>query len=475
MYKFVANHVFAPLLDVYRGTKTMKCLSVLEKTQWLSLEEIRQLQRERLAELIQHAYQTVPYYNQVFKERRLTPRDIKTPDDLVKLPILRREDVRRNFDTLISRGFPKREMILQSTGGSTGEPLRFYKTKKDMHSYGGAAKLQAYRWAGYDVGDKYALIGGAPFAVGQWPSFPDRVSNFFKRCVALHSRQMSEKSMQAFARKLENFQSVMIKGYPSALYLFASFIKHNNMAIRPKGVVTGGETLFDYHRRTIEEAFGCKVYDSYGSYEAPAIACECYEHSGYHIAVENVIVEVTDDNGEPRSPGEIGHIRLTNLHNYAMPLIRYEIGDLGALSEETCPCGRSLPLLKAIEGRGSEMLFGSEGRIIMPVFVPSLFRPGCTRSPSSVKQFEKIKQFQVVQEAKGEVIIKIIKDQNSSEEEFAYILTNFREHLGNDIRLNMEFVNSIPALPSGKRSYVVSRLAKEYFEQGNYMRRTGFQ
>lgn len=460
MYSNIAKNFLAPILDLLRGTKTMRCLKELEKSQWWPRDKILDLQSDRLRKLIRHVYETVPYYNQIFRERVLTPEDIKTQDDLVKLPILKRDDICHNFDTLVSRGFPKRGMIFQSTGGSTGRPLRFYKSKKDMYSYGGAAELRAYHWAGYNVGDKCALICGAPSELHHWPSFSGRVNNFFQRCMALHSRDMSERSMETFAQKLESFRPVMIKGYASALYFFASFIKQNDIAIQPKCVVSSAEKLFDTQRQTIEEAFGCKVYDFYGSHEVPTIACECSKHSGYHIAAENVIVEVTNDSGEPLRPGEIGKILLTNLHNYVMPFIRYEIGDLGILSEEMCPCGRSLPLMRSIEGRSGEVLFGSEGRIIMPVFIPYLFYPGCRRSPSGNEQFQKIKQFQVVQETRGEVIIKIVKAPNSSEEEFAYILTNFREHFGSDIKIDMKFVDSILPLPSGKRSYIVSSIEK---------------
>ena len=461
MYSTIAKKILAPTLDLLRGTKTMEYLKELEETQWWPRDRILDLQNDRLRKLIRHVYETVPYYNQIFRERRLTPEDIKTQDDLIKLPILKRDDIRHNFDNLVCRGFSKRGMIFQTTGGSTGEPLRFYKSKEDMYSYGGAAELRAYHWAGYNVGDKCALIGGAPFGLRHWPSFLGRVNDFFKRCMAFHSRDMSKRSMETFARKLESFRPVMIKGYASALYVFASFVKQNGIAIQPKCVVSSAEKLFDYQRQTIEEAFGCKVYDFYGSHEVPTIAHECSKHSGYHIAAENVIVEVTDDSGKSLKHGEIGKILLTNLHNYIMPFIRYEIGDLGILSEEMCSCGRSLPLMRSIEGRSGEVLFGSEGRIIMPVLIPYLFYPSCRRSPSGNEQFQKIKQFQVVQEKEGKIIVKIVKAPNSSEEEFAYILTNFREHFGSDIKIDMKFVDSIPPLPSGKRSYIVSRVPSQ--------------
>jgi phenylacetate-CoA ligase len=456
MYKSIAKHILAPLLDVYRGTKTMKCLQELEKTQWWPRDRILALQKERLRRLVSHAYDNVPYYHRIFEERGLKPEDIQTAEDLVKLPVLTKQLVRNNFRELMAKDFPQKEIVPHSTGGSTGEPLRFYRTKEDFYNWGSAAELRAYGWAGYEIGERCALL---------WEKYPynstiERFTRTFKefleRIVVFNAQEMSSEKLRLFWKKMEKLQPEFIRGYPTTIYLLSQFAeREGNLNIRPKAIIAAGEKLHDYQRDLFGKVFECEAYSFYGTNEAHVIAAECPEHSGYHITTENIIVEVVEAKGEPVPIGEEGRILITNLHNYAMPFVRYEMGDLGALSDQACPCGRGLPLLATVTGRAADNIFTKSGRCVPGISLP--FR--IFASPG-------IEQFQIVQETYEKVVIKLVLNREYPEDRLNQsikeILNQYRSILGEDMNISIEFVDQIPPTKSGKRRIVISNVPKPF-------------
>jgi len=416
----------------------------LQKTQWFKREEILDIQRKRLRSLIKHAYENVPYYHALFKERDLRPEDIKTVEDLNKLPTLTKNDIRNNSSDIIAKNFLRSQMISYSTGGTTGEPLQFCVTK-EYENAAYAAELRAYGWAGYKLGDKYALLWGSPRDIRELEKLRSKIENFFARCVILDAFEMSKESMRTFAYRLKEFKPKIIRGYTSPVYLFAKYLLLEGIdSIRPNAVITAAETLFDHERQTIQEAFNCEVYDFYGAREAATLSSECSEHSGYHINAENYVLEFLKE-GEYAAPGETGIILVTNLRNYVMPFIRYEIGDLGKPSDEACPCGRGLPLMKSIEGRTIDFLVASDGRLIFG-------------GPILIFKDLPVNQFQVVQETREKVIIKIVIGRTYSEEVTGYVLNEMHKYLGKKMRIDIEIVDSIPPTKSGKRRHVISKV-----------------
>ena len=206
IYPILAKRVFAPTLDQFRGTATMRCLRELEQSQWWPGDRLMDLQAQRLTALVTHAYDMVPYYRRLLDERHLKPHEIQTPDDLARLPELTKAAVRSNFGDLAARALPKKELLLRSTGGSTGQPLSFYRTKGDFYGWGSAAELRAYGWAGYTLGDKCALL---------WERYPyaspkDRVlrplRHRLQRVIGIDALRMSPEAMPAYARSLERIQ-----------------------------------------------------------------------------------------------------------------------------------------------------------------------------------------------------------------------------------------------------------------------------
>jgi phenylacetate-CoA ligase len=453
MYNFIVRHAMAPVLDIFRGTRTMKCLTELEHSQWWPREKIIELQNQRLRQLVEYAYHNVPYYQHIFDERGLKPNDVETSNDLVKLPILTKKIIRANSDDIKAGNFPEKERVRLHTGGSTGEPLAFYSTRYDHITLGFAARQRTYSSLGLKMGDKYADLSF------QYPyrSVFERLSqttvDFLSRKLHIGSQKIFTTEMPYWYRKIKDFQPIFMTGYPSAIYHLANFIQSERKpGIKLKAVITGAEQLYDFQRKCISEAFSCDTYDYYGSNEEHLIAFECHLHSGYHIAAENVIVEVIDEDGKPADEKRNGRIVITNLHNYAMPFIRYDIGDLGMRADIICDCGRGLPLLTSLQGRHCDLIRTVSKGLVPGINLPWEFLTGWG-----------IDQFQIVQEAIDKVVLKVVPRDTHAQQHISElnleVIRRYRPILGDEMRITVKSVEQIPRLMSGKLRVVVSAIA----------------
>jgi len=446
-----------PIYDFARRTSRFRVGRILEKIQWLPREEIERLQQKNLCAVLKHAYETVPYYRRVFRERRLSLGDVKRVTDLVKLPVLTKALVRRNFSDLVSHTFLKNELIPCRSGG-TGDQISFFITR-EQQSWEIAAEFRAYGWAGYRFGDKCVLFWGSPVDLAKYESMIKRFTSRFERIVVLNTYVLSDEVLEKYTCLMKRFDPIVVRGYASSVYLVANYMLENGIeGVRPKAVITSAESLLDFQRKTIEEAFGCKVFDYYGSREIGAIAAECEEHCGYHISAENVMLEFVKD-GEHVAAGEDGEILVTSLRNFGMPFIRYAIGDVGKSSYDVCSCGRGLPLMSSIEGRVSQFMAVYDKRLgrIIPV---STVAPG----PFSMALMQvPLESYRIVQESLDRVVIKAVKGKGYLQRHTDFIVAYVRKVFGDNIAVEVEFVDYLPPLPSGKRLVFISKINQ--FEQ----------
>jgi len=451
-YQLMMENLVLPIYDIARRTSRFKFSRVLQKTQWLPSEEIERLQTRNLRALLKHAYETVPYYRRVFRERGLSPRDIKSVDDLEKLPVLAKEDIKKNRGNLVSRSFPRNRLIPYESGG-TGNPIKFYITRESL-SWEVASEFRAYSWAGYRLGDRCFLVWGAPADLSKYKSMVTSLTTALERILVVDAYVMSDEVLSRFAYLLRKFNPEIIKGYATSVYMVAKYLHERGIDyVRPKAVITSAETLLDFRRKIIEETFGCPVFDYYGSREVGAIAAECEEHSGYHVSAENVVLEFVRDD-EHVAAGENGVLLVTNLRNFGMPFIRYKIEDVGRPSDEVCSCGRGLPLISSIEGRTSEFMavYDKQSGRIVPVRPAG---PGVLGMPLMHLPLE---SYRIIQESLDKVVIKAVKGHGYDQKHTDFLIEYARKHLGNNITIDVEFVDYLPPLPSGKRSYFISKI-----------------
>jgi len=431
------------------GINILRHLTELKKTQWWSPAQLGELQDQRLRLLIKHAYANVPYYRRAFRERKLMPDDIKTKGDLHKLPILTKDIIRKRFSDLKAVNFDSWKPWLSKTGGSTGEPLKFYITKTNI-SVGWACNFRGWEWAGYKLGDKCVTLGGSSIVPTQKPKFSKRLRYAMERNLPLSAVSMNKKIMNQYVEKIREFKPKFIRGYPSAMYVFAEHLKEEGIDdIKPKAIFTTAEVLYPVHRKAIENQLGCGVFDGYGARDGGPNAMECSEHSGLHVSVEGVAIEFVKDN-ETVSSGESGRVLCTDLFNYAMPFVRYEVGDVGTPTNELCPCGRGLPLVKSIGGRTTDIIRLGNGTVLSGPAFTLLF-----------KEFD-IEQYQIVQTAKNELLIKIVKGANYTENDTDFILSIVRNHAGEDVKVNVRIVDAIPVTKSGKRRFFISQVSNKW-------------
>jgi phenylacetate-CoA ligase len=454
MYNWVARNVLARTLDYARGTNTMSCLNALEKSQWWPKERVKELQNERLRKLIQYAYDNIPYYRREFDERALKPGDISCCADLRKLPTLNKKTIRRNFHLLQPANSQKKALVAGSTSGSTGEPLVFYSTKDDRYNWGYARAQRALSWSGYRLGDRIAdFHAGLPNQNGL-EKFINRIKSSFRKSLFIDPLIMSEESIPVMAKKLEVYRPEFLFGYPSAIYLMARYIQSKgSSSLKIKAVLTCDEQLYDYQRELFHKVFSCDTYSYYSAWEVFDIAGECAQHTGYHISAENVIVEITDEAGKPVPANVEGRILLTNLHNYAMPFIRYDIGDTGAISDVSCPCGRnSLPLLVNLSGRADTVILTRSGKQIPGRSIPQRFLATLG-----------VDQYQIVQESYEYVVVKIVLDKEYPEDTKTRVIQKiqacYKPILGKEITLDVQLVHQISPAKSGKRAVFISKLS----------------
>lgn len=426
----------------------------LRKTQWLDAGQVKDLQDEKLRRLIRHAYRNVPYYRRIMQEAGLRPEDIRGQADLHKMPFLTKKDIREHlyFD-IMSENHDKSEILRVTTSGSTGEPFVCYADRAQLELRW-AATLRAQEWTGYRFGDPTVRLWHQTLGMNRSQIAKERADAFFCNRSFIPVFELSDENLAKMVATVVNVQPVLMDGYAEALDFIARYIKTTGRVdVRPKALMSSAQTLPAASRRLIEDAFGCRVFDKYGSREFSGIAYECDAHDGHHVVAEAYIVEVLRD-GQPVAPGEVGEVVITDLNNTCMPFVRYRIGDLAEAVDptKTCACGRGAPRIGAIEGRVQSIIQGTDGR----------YQPGSFFA-HYLKEFDHaIKKFQVIQEERDAIIFRVVKGGRYSEEVLQEVLTTFRQYLGERMKIDVEFVDEVAMVRTGKRLASVSRLGIDF-------------
>lgn len=426
----------------------------LNRSQWLSRSDMRELQDEKLRRLVRHAYRNVPYYRARMREARITPQDVRGQVDLHKLPLLTKAAVKKHlyFD-ILSENHDKDQVLKVSTSGSTGEPFVCYADRAQLE-FRWAATLRSQEWTGYQFGDPCVRLWHQTLGMTKSQVAREVADAALTRRKFIPIFEMSDAKLESMIADIAAWQPVLMDGYAEALDFLAHYLKQRGeLNVRPKALMSSAQTLPDSSRKLIEEAFGCRVFDKYGSREFSGIAYECDAHAGHHVVGEGYIVEVLRD-GQPVAPGEVGEVVITDLNNFCLPFIRYRIGDLAvAMDAETnCPCGRGLPMLGNIEGRVQSIIQGTDNHYLPGTFFAHY-----------LKEFDHaIQRFQIVQERPNQMLFRVVKGGRFSDDVMAQILATFKRYLGDDMRIDVQFVDNIDLVRTGKRLAAVSRLNVDF-------------
>jgi phenylacetate-CoA ligase len=426
----------------------------LKQTEWLSKKDLEALQVEKLQRLVQHAYVHVQYYRDAMRAAGVRPQDLVTLDDIARLPLLSKDNVRRNlYFGLFADDHRKSQMLKVSTSGSTGEPFITYSDRHQLEVRF-ATTLRGLEWTGWRFGDRQARLWHQTLGMTKLQALRERVDAAFMRRLFIPAFEIDSDNIEGFIDAVRKYRPVLVDGYAESLNFLATYVREGGRpGFSPKAIMSSAQALPDNVRETIESGFDTKVYDKYGAREFSGIAYQCGHTQDHHVVDESYIVELLVDD-RPAKPGEIGEVVITDLNNFSVPLIRYRIGDLAVAVDESqpCPCGRHLSRIGRIEGRTQAIVYCANGTWLPGTFFMHLF-----------KDYEHaIRFFQIQQDRAGEFVLKIVKNRRFTESEFEQIMKELRRFVGEETHIDVEFCQSIPLLATGKRSPVVSTVHRDF-------------
>ena len=445
----IAKYIIDPIVAAREKSSHLNWLKQLEKSQYYSPERIQQMQLERLKKLLIHAGKNCPFYKMRFAEAGFDPLKLSDPADLARLPVLTKTDIQNYRQDMLARDIPREDLIIEHTGGSTGAPLEFYMDRERLYSRKAGA-IRHDRWAGLDIGHKAAVLWGNPHDFSDEVSLKTRLKNqLYDRRIFLDTTEISPALMAEFVRRLDDFRPSCYLAYANSMYLYARYIKEMHVGDyhRPQSIITSAEVLTEQQRDLIEDVFECPVFNRYGSREMSIIASECSKHEGMHICAETILLEIVRGD-RPCNDGEMGRIVITDLLNFGMPFIRYQIEDVGTPVGASCSCGRGLPMMNISGGRTTDFLVTPEGKVVSGIALALPF----------VAAIDGAAQLQLVQKRKDELLIKLVKGPDFSDGTLVQIEQKVREFFGPAMKHRIEFVESIPKTRSGKYRLSVSTL-----------------
>tara|TARA_Y100001980_G_C14542110_1_gene320348 strand:- start:669 stop:1997 length:1329 start_codon:yes stop_codon:yes gene_type:complete len=439
MYSKLINKVIFPLSDRLMGLSIDKNLKKNRTVQWFSNKELNVLQKKKLNAILQQCNNNIPYYQNIFKDYGFNL-DGELSKELKKIPILTKQIIKNHLPYNITDK-NRKTYAIEKTSGSSGEQGEFY-LDRTAFSKVIAAQTFYWEWAGYSFGKRTIQTGINPER-----GFKKQIKDKLLLIKYSDAFKIDEKIIKETLNPFRNKKNIFFIGYPSSIYSYAKFAKElgiNDVSF--KSIISLGDKMFPHYRSLIENIFNTEVFDTYGSAEGLMIAGECSEHK-YHILSPHVYIEILDKNGKTVPDGTLGHVVVTSLDNYLMPLIRYKIGDLAIKSNEvnSCKCGRSLPIIDKIIGRDTDVLYTPKSKILIVHFFTGIF-----------EHFPEIKQFQVKQQTEGGAIqINYMEGVNFTKIILNNIKNKIFERAEENFPLYFSKVAEIKPSPSGKPQIIV--------------------
>lgn len=422
----------------YQGFKDREFYT---KKQWADY------QTNALREMLVHAAQNVPYYREVFSEAGWTIEDLNAFElsDLPKLPFLEKE-VLREFGTtrlIASKREPNGEFF--SSSGSTGTPTQILLSEAMHQRWSAGFEARIRNWAGLTRLNKRGMIGGRRIIAEGQAKPPYYRYNIFEKQVYFSAYHISPHTAANYMDAIRKYKIDYMTGYAVSNFVLARFFDEQGLTFPIKAVITSSEKLTPEMRELFARVYGCKTYDSYSGVEDCALISEC-EHGGLHISPDMGIIEFLNQNGMPAKPGELAEMVCTGILNFDQPLIRYRIGDLAVLSEETCKCGREMPLVSEIVGRLEDVVIGQDGREMV-------------RFHGIFVDMPNILKAQVIQEDYDDFVINVVALNHLTLGEKETITNRMESQLGK-IKLKIQEVPEIPSGPNGKFKAVISKVKR---------------
>ena len=442
----VFGKLMLPIAYRIAGDGRLRHLHELLARDLWSEDELRTYRIARLRALLEHAATHVPYYRDLFRERRFDWRAVTSERDLAELPPLERETVRASFGRLRSEAYPDAAVRRSATGGSTGSPVEYAHSRV----YLDLTTAAAYRgrcWSGWRPGERMAWVWGAPQEVRVWQSTRGRLKSFLERSLRCDAFRAGPAEQAEWLRRFRRFRPAFVYGYASSLAHFGRFLLERSERLDGiRGVLSTAERLDPAQREIIESALGAPVFDQYGSREVKAIASQCPSGS-MHVFSDLNVVEVE---GSATGPAPF---LLTALENHAMPFIRYRLGDVGSRSDARCPCGRPFELLALSIARETDMFVTPEGRELHGEYFTHL-----------MYAVHGVERFQFHQTAPDRIILRVVPSPAFDADTRAAlqgVRRTVQREVSSTIDLEVAIVDDVPPSPTGKHRFTLSDVGRD--------------
>ena len=447
--KNIFASVYGFLLSKKRRNKHYnETMKLLKKTEFLSTNELEILQFPLLKEFLIFSYNNSEFYRTFFDENNFDPEKIISAHDLKTLPIISRTEVEKNISKINCSHLFENVKASQTSGGTRGNPLKLFVT--DMCAQKGEAYISMlYSWYNLKQKLKMAKCAGQVVCSPVKTKPPYWVTDFYNNSLYMSSFNLSEDNLPHYVNKLEKFKPDVIEGYPSSIYQLALATKQYKKHINPKFIRTGSETLLDFQKEVIEDAFKCKTHNFYGSGENCVKAIEC-SHGKIHFQLLYGYTEFLNELDEPASSGETARVVATGFSNYAFPLIRYDHDDLVVLSEnQHCACGRGGIMVDRIIGRIGDYILTPEKKRV------SIFS-------KLFAGLQGIVNAQFIQNIISEVELLLVINEKYNKSNEYIIINNARKTLGNTIQIKLRYVDGIKKEKNGKYKFIISNLNSSF-------------
>lgn len=441
----ILTKVVLPLGGWLSKQDVMGLYDFYNQSQWWSAQQLADYQNQRLQALVTTAFNEVPLYRELYEKAGISPADIQSVEDLAKLPVINKDNFRASTEDQYTRetGLPTSTL---STSGSSGQPFTVV-TDSLAHSHARALMFLRATMSGWEIGEPH-LQTGISVKRGWLKSIKDQVL----ACHYASAYDLSNAALDDMIDRIIKHKLAYIMGYPGSVFFIAKRVEERGLSISLKGVVTWGDNLYAHYRQQIEQTFGCKVNDTYGIGEGIQIAAQSPEDEGiYHVFMTHVIVEVVDDEGRPVADGEVGNIVLTRLYPGAMPLIRYQVGDLGRKrTGQRSPSGRYTDQLLSIEGRDTDVILTPNGnRLIVHFFTGIL------------EYYSEVTTFRILQDSIEKAIVEIQPAEGFNDQVWHAIKAELEQMGAADLEFELKLVDEIPLPKTGKRRFIISSLNKD--------------
>lgn len=443
LQKRMIENLLYPLMERLRGNHIRAYFAALQKTQSLPAAELRALQAQKLRTLLLTCVQSVPAYQGCGLTAEQIARDPFAA--LRQIPPLEKKTLQQSPEQYLNADADPAARIANVTGGSSGQPLRFFMDRPQVEQYE-AARWRGLSWWGVSFGSRCAMLWGNPVELEKNEQRRMRLrERLLKNRVILSAYTLSPAQAGRYVRFLNRYQPEYLYGYAGALAAFAALIDAGALPLRLrqlKVVVSTSETMTNEQKQQIEQVFGVPVAYEYGARDAGILAYSCPE-GGMHLTAENVIVEILDPvTHMPVPDGKSGVVAVTDLCNLTMPRPRYLLGDTATLSPGGCRCGRTLPLLQSLDGREETLFVLPDGTLVHGNFICQLAR-----------QYPSIRQYQLIQTDRENAVLKLVQAAPD-----ACAVTELYAAAANmlpGIHLRVQIERAILPTASGKTPYAV--------------------